>query len=63
MELKKIRQQFLKCGLQSDRTQLFYKKEWNWINENKNTNQEFFYQILEQRLDDGFIVINRFQAT
>ena len=58
-----MRQRFLFCGQNPDRNQLFYKHEWKWSSPNSNTNRELFLHILEQRLSDGFIVVNRFHCS
>lgn len=62
-ELSKTRSGFSKSGLPISRAQLFHKHEWQWVNKNKKTNMEFFYGVLQQRLNDGFVVVNRYQGT
>ena len=45
-ELWRVRADFANKGLPNNKTQLFYKHEWVWKNQNKNTNMEFFNRII-----------------
>ena len=62
-ELWRCRADFANKGLPKNKTQLFYKYEWVWKNQNKNTNMEFFNRVISQRLSDGFIIVNRYSGT
>ena len=45
--LKQKRQSLLKQGMAMDRENLFWKKEWTWVDSNAETNHELFLRILE----------------
>lgn len=62
-DMWQVRFGFGRQGLQPNRTQLFHQFDWRWENPNKKTNIEFFSRVLDMRLKDGFIIVNRYTGT
>lgn len=63
MEISKLRHDFHRNGLQKERAEVFYQQSWEWANPNMNISLQFFQRVLEQRLKDGFLIVNRFSET
>ena len=62
-DMWQVRLEYGKKGLPPNRTQLFHQYEWTWSNANRKTNMEFFNRVLKMRLEDGFIIVNRYTGT
>lgn len=52
----------MRSGIHLKDSQLFHKNEWCWQINNRHTNRELYLKILDQRLKDGFTVVNRLQG-
>lgn len=38
-------------------------QNWEWVNQNINISLQFFQRVLNQRLKDGFVMVNRYNET
>ena len=62
-EMWRVRSDFSRKGIAPSRAQIFHSQVWRWENLNKSTNVEFFNKVVEQRLSDGFIIVNRYTGS